>query len=208
MFEIIKPSINIDYSDIACEEEISNTSIKNKKIEFNNNIKINSSIFENVSFNNTSIEALDITDVIFKNCDLSNLSFINSIMYRVEFINCKLYGTSFIDCTFNNVKIDRSMCKYINMSDNDIIKSVFEDCSFEESIIKNCKLNKVIFNNINFNLSNIYNTKLKDIDLSSCNLRNIYSDLNSIKGSIIEPYQAMDLIPLLEVKIRSKYENN
>ena len=100
------------------------------------------------------------------------------------------------------------VCKYINMSDNDIIKSVFEDCSFEESIIKNCKLNKVIFNSINFNLSNIYNTKLKDIDLSSCNLRNIYSDLNSIKGSIIEPYQAMDLIPLLEVKIRSKYENN
>ena len=49
MFEIIKPSINIDYSDITCEEEISNTSIKNKNVKFNNNIKINSSIFENVA---------------------------------------------------------------------------------------------------------------------------------------------------------------
>ena len=43
---------------------------------------------------------------------------------------------------------------------------------------------------------------VKGIDLSSCKLDSIIMNIKDINGAIIEPYQAISLIHLLQVKIK------
>lgn len=71
-----------------------------------------------------------------------------------------------------------------------------------ESSLIETNLKNIEFNKCNLNKSEIFNTSLKDIDFSSCDIHSIIIDNNSIKGLIIDPSQAIDLINMLEVKIK------
>ena len=50
--------------------------------------------------------------------------------------------------------------------------------------------------------SEIVNTKLSGIDLSTCNIEGIFININDLKDTIIRVDQAMDLINILGVKIK------
>ena len=79
---------------------------------------------------------------------------------------------------------------------------LFDNCNLNESSLIETNLKNIEFNNCNLNKSEIFNTSLKDIDLSSCDIHSIIIDNNSIKGLIIDSSQAIDLINMLEVKIK------
>ena len=63
------------------------------------------------------------------------------------------------------------------------------------------KLKNINFDDVNFKSVEIINTPLKDIDLSKSNIEGIKIDLNSLKGAIINTYQSIFLINLLNVKV-------
>ena len=48
----------------------------------------------------------------------------------------------------------------------------------------------------------MYNTKLKDIDLSNCNISGIVSDIKSLDGLIIDRFDSHELVRLLGVKFK------
>ena len=64
-------------------------------------------------------------------------------------------------------------------------------------ILKNVK-----FDNIDFTKAQIFNTRLKDIDLSTCIIQGLSTTLVDIKGAIINELQIMDLAYLLNIKIK------
>ena len=66
----------------------------------------------------------------------------------------------------------------------------------------NIELNKTIFDNVNFTKSEIEEMSLKGIDLSTCKINNIKISPKALKGVIIDQFQALDLIRLLEVEIK------
>ena len=58
------------------------------------------------------------------------------------------------------------------------------------------------FDNIDFTKAQIFNTRLKDIDLSTCIIQGLSTTLADIKGAIINELQIMDLAYLLNIKIK------
>ena len=56
--------------------------------------------------------------------------------------------------------------------------------------------------NIDFTKAQIFNTRLKDIDLSTCIIQGLSTTLVDIKGAIINELQIMDLAYLLNIKIK------
>ena len=84
--------------------------------------------------------------------------------------------------TFNNLKL----------KDTTLINSYMQD-----SILKNVK-----FDNIDFTEAQIFNTRLKDIDLSTCIIQGLSTTLVDIKGAIMNELQIMDLAYLLNIKIK------
>ena len=123
-------------------------------------------------------------------------------MYRVKFINCKLYGASFIDSNINDLIISDSMCNLINLATNKLNNVKFINSSFRESRMLECAMKNVIIDNIDFSKSEIINTPLNNIDLSTSKIDSIKTDLKSIKGMIVDYHQSMDLIGLLGIKIK------
>ena len=69
--------------------------------------------------------------------------------------------------------------------------------TFYETKIKNIELDDV-----NFSESEISNTNLNNIDFSTCNISNIMIDNISLRGMIIDRFQAFDIVHLLGVKFK------
>ena len=206
MFKIDEPKINdlidIKYNDVEIKEKLENYNFVNENIKLDKNIEINYCKFNGIIFDKVDIKYGNIEDVEFINCDLSNVSFIDTSMYRVKFINCKLLGTNFIDLKINDMIIEDSMCNLINISSCKLKNIKLHNSNFKESTIINCELKNILINDINFSNSEIVNTPLKGIDFSNSNLERLKTDLNSIKGIIIDYYQMVDLIGLLGIKIK------
>ena len=56
------------------------------------------------------------------------------------------------------------------------------------------------FDNVDFTKSDFLNTKLKDINFSTCNINNCNFDLHSIKGMVIDRMQSENIVELLGIK--------
>ena len=113
-----------------------------------------------------------------------------------------MVGTNFIESSLKDVQFDNCDCRYVNFADskinNLIIKSSnFNEASFNETKIKNIELNKVKFNKAEF-----FNTCLENVDFSSCDISEIRIDKESIKGIIIDRFQAECIVQMFGVKIK------
>ena len=64
------------------------------------------------------------------------------------------------------------------------------------------KWKKVIFNDSNLSSSEFIQSKLKDIDLSSCNIEDIKVDINNLKGCSVNLEQALELSLLMGINIK------
>ena len=59
------------------------------------------------------------------------------------------------------------------------------------------------WNNCDFSNLELIETSMEKQDVSTCNLEGLRADPNYLKGMIIAREQAMDLISLFEIEIRS-----
>ena len=65
-----------------------------------------------------------------------------------------------------------------------------------------CKLEKVTFNDSQLNRATLVDTNLKGIDFRTCGIDGIYVKLENLKGMIVNEWQALELVKLLEIEIK------
>ena len=98
-------------------------------------------------------------------------------------------------------KLDRSLCKYLNIVDTKTKELTIKESDFTESSFFNVELPKIILENNNFKSSEFMQTKLSGIDFSTCNIEGIKRDEKGIKGIMVNQFQAIDLARLLGIEI-------
>ena len=74
--------------------------------------------------------------------------------------------------------------------------------NFANASFNNVKLLLNDFDDCKFTSANFYKTLLKDIDFSTSDISGINIDLPSLKGAIVNEFQAMSLSLLLGIKIK------
>ena len=188
-----KDNDTIEYQNIDDNE------LKDKE---NYRIVFDTCIFKSTTFSNNEFIRSEFIDVIFDNCDLSNNSFISTSFIRCEFRNCKLIGSHFVESYLNDVLIDNSISKYLDISDCKTKRLETINSSFEESNWFNTDLKQVTFVETNFEKATFYECSLKDVDLSTCSIHSLKIDQKSIKGAIISSWQAEEVCHLLGIKIK------
>ena len=167
------------------DDEILNSEIYNieiKKSKFSHCILSNCK-FENTFFNN----------VYFENCDFSNSSFDSCNFTKVTFYNCKFIGCNLFSSILDTATFNSCNCEYLNFSDSSMRMST----SFN-----NIKLLLNDFNDCKFTSATFYKTSLADIDFTTSDISGISVDLPSLKGAIVNEFQAMSLSLLLGIKIK------
>lgn len=196
----------IDISKIDFSNNLDNLLIKDKDI--NNDIRdieFNGCKFINVNFMG-KIERCDFIDCIFINCNFNSLDFSNRSIHRVSFRHCNLSGVNFIVSSIRDVIITDCKGDYGNISDSkverlEIVLSLFRDSRFINNSFKD-----IIFDKVNFKGSEFLSSKLEGIDFSSCDISDISISSYDVKGMIVNDEQALMLISLLGIVVKSRYD--
>ncbi|MGZ2607414.1 pentapeptide repeat-containing protein [Bacteroides fragilis] len=164
-------------------------------------LSINNCTFKQQIFSECQFKSAQLTDVRFENCDLSNVSFAGTTFYRVEFISCKLLGTGFPEATLNHVLMDHCYGQYINLSMVKMRTVRFSHCNFRNGSLNDSKLMPAAFDTCELLEADFSHTSLKGIDLRNSRIAGIQLNIADLKGAIVSSLQAIDLLPLLGVKI-------
>ncbi|MCD7901908.1 MAG: pentapeptide repeat-containing protein [Bacteroides sp.] len=165
-------------------------------------LTVKNCIFSQQVFIDCALKSAQIWDVRFEGCDLSNVSFPECSMHRVEFISCKLVGTNFSEATFNHVRMRDCNAHYINLSMSKISQTQFIQCDFQHGSIIHNRFNGVELEDCQLIGADLSRTSLRGIDLRSCRIEGIQVTIPDLKGAIVQTSQALELLPLLGIKIQ------
>jgi uncharacterized protein YjbI with pentapeptide repeats len=196
--EIVGEIMISDESSIIDYKIIVEKSLNNKE---DYRIVFDTCRLDRVTMNGNVFVRSEFIDCVFTDCDLSNSQFINCTFIRCEFINTRLTGTHFVESFLSNVLIDKSHCNFVDFASSklevlELSNSLFHDGNFYENEVK-----QMTFSNLELQRTTFFETSLNDVDLSSCMLYEIKTDLKSIKGSVISSFQAREVCHLLGIKI-------
>lgn len=188
---------------LAYEEKISDLSFSRTAVTGLKHpyLSINNCTFNHILFSECELKGAQLTDVRFENCDLSNLSFASAVFYRVEFISCKLLGTNFSETTLNHVRMEGCSSQYINLAMSKMRTVRFSNCDFRNGSFNDSKLMPAAFDGCELLEADFSHTSLRGIDLRTNRIAGIQLNIADLRGAVVTPMQAMELLPLLGVVI-------
>lgn len=179
-------------------------------------LKLYGEVFDNMSFidctfRNCTFEDVKIINSSLIDCKFEKTSIINlkaeeySEIQGLEFKKSRLFGINWKELTPDGAFVDpidiikNSSLKYntfynmklkkIDLSDNEIIDSIFTECDLIEAKFKDCKLDNTEFLKSNLSKSDFRNSVGYQVDISSCKL----------KGAKFSFPEAMNLLNSLEI---------
>lgn len=114
---------------------------------------------------------------------------------------------TFDGCLFENIDFTKVSLKYLDLIDVTFDKCDLSNQNFDHQYLnrvqfKNCKLTGTSFIETNLIQSELASLHHKGLDLSTCQIQGAMFDLASLKGLIINDFQAVDLIGILGVKVK------
>ena len=177
------------HSEIICQQHMSHHEYKYCR-------------YEHMTFEETSFDNGYFMDTIFYKCDLSNVRFDTCMFRHVIFKDCKLVGTDFSDSVFDDVTMENCLCRYANFGFMKNKSVSFIDTNLESASFVEVQMNKTSFKDCILRRCEFHHSHLHNIDISSCDIEELLTTPQDIKGAIIDYTQAASLIYLLEVKVK------
>jgi fluoroquinolone resistance protein len=147
-------------------------------------------IFSKCSLENCNLANTKFNGVKFKNCNLSNCHIIGVNFFGASFDNCKLLGLSFsktnstLGITFTKCNFDFADLRAIDLSKQDL-----SNCSFIETDLSLCNLDRTIFVNSRVVNIKIDGTKMNQTDFCGCEIQGFNLKTSNLKGAIFTPQQ-------------------
>ena len=187
-----------DFSEIIEYVQIKDNELLNKE---DYRIVFDTVKFDKVTFNNNVFQRSEFIDCVFNNCDLSNNAFNNCTFIRCEFINTRLIGSHFVESSLTDIFIKGCNGNYLDVANSKLKNIKFKDTLLNESTFYTNEVKGLEFEDVKLEKTQFFETLLKDVDLRSCDIYNLKTDLKSIKGTIITSYQAREVCHLLGIKV-------
>lgn len=166
------------------------------------NIDFYKSTFKGINILETNFEKVSFVNCEFENCNFSNANFENVSFIRTKFKNCKFTGTVFLKSRFDNVEYTDSNLCYSNFSLGTINGLTYKDSVMRNMYFEENKHKNLVITNCDLTSASFFKTKLKDVDLSSDIISGLIIGFDDIRGALIDPLQATDLVGLLGVKFK------
>ncbi len=196
--ESITLSILADYDEYA-ERKIASSDLYEISAK---NVLFEESILQRVTLTGAKLPKLRLLDVRFEHCDISAAFLENCRSQRVEFVGCRLLGIQmlsavmndllFKDCNLEGAIFASAKGKHLRFENCQLQNATFESASLEEITFERCDLSRVDFRN----------TKFTKADLRGSTLNGMQIDADAVKGIVISPEQAIQMVGLLGVIVQ------
>lgn len=167
-------------------------------------IEIRNSIFKNCTFHICDFEKSSFIDVIFQACDFSNSKFQEAYFERCQFVSCKCIGIDMSHTVVKNTVFEKSNLQYAYFNKTKITDVLFDHIDFTEASIIESKLKRFAVMNSKFINTNFFKTMLENVDFSNSELVTPLVSMPpaELKGSIINMFQAANLIGLWGIRVK------
>lgn len=138
--------------------------------------------FFNCNFSNMRFDSATLKDVEFNHCNLTGTEFSNLNMKSVVFNECKMMLNNFAECKFENIQ--------------------FNDIKFKQLYFNQVKIKSMNFSQCAINEFEVFDTPLKDLDLSDIDFGEITVQKEDLVGSIISAQQAVKFAELFGLRVK------
>lgn len=155
-------------------------------------------LFEDVDFSNSTL-----ADVRFEGCRFISCRMERCWLNRVDFCSCSAPGLSFLKSRLTSVFVDDSQMRYANLSEANVRGLRVRATNLAESSWHTVALRSAGFADCDLTGAEFIRTPLSGINLASCRIGGLVvsQDYRELRGCVIAPEQAVDLIGLLGVRI-------
>lgn len=167
--------------------------------------------FEGMVFRSCEFDHVDFRDSTFRDVQFENCRFIGCVLdkgwlNRVDFSGCSALGLSLVQARLAGVFARDSDFSYANFSEASVDQLSLRDCRLVEAAMQRAKLKRVDFDGCDLTRLDVFGTSLSGIDLSTSTFQApvLTSDYRELRGAIVAPEQAVDLVGLLGVRVRDE----
>ena len=114
-----------------------------------------------------------------------------------------MVGTDFGMTTIKKVTFQNCVGRYVNFSFVTMKEVKIISCSFQNMILQDSNCKKLVLQDNELLDLELLHTSLKDVDITSNHIEGLKTDLESIRGMIVNPEQALQLSGLLGIIVKS-----
>lgn len=166
--------------------------------------EIRQSVFENCRLESCDFESAAFFDVDFLGCSLRNSGFRGAYFERCRFIGCKCAGAAFAEAVFKETAFRQCDLRYALLDRARLTAVTCDECDLSEASLSELRLKKWWVEKCRFIKNNFFKTPLTGVDFSDCELSGltVSSPPAELRGAVIAPEQAAELIGLLGVRVK------
>lgn len=166
-------------------------------------------VFENVAFRSCTFERVNLsnctfTDVLFSGCRFVRCDLGRSWLNRVDFRSCSAPGLFFLKGRLSGVSLVDSQLAYADLSEASVDQLAASETKLSEASFHATRLRHLALDRCDLSRATFFRTSLSGVDLSTCDIAGlrVSSDLRELRGAVIDPDQAAELMGLLGIKIK------
>lgn len=190
----------------APDAHVANTALSGIELA---DVAADGTVFENVVFRCCTFERVNLsnctfTDVLFSGCRFVRCDMGRSWLNRVDFRSCSAPGLSFLKGRLSGVSLVDSQLAYADFSETTVDQLAASETKLSEASFHVTRLRRLVLERCDLSRATFFRTSLSGVDLSACDISGlrVSSDLRELRGAIIDPDQAAELIGFLGIKIK------
>lgn len=150
----------------------------------------------------TELHHVDCTDVRFSACNLAGADWQNARMSRIALEECSVVGARFLDASFDDLNARDSNCDMVLFWKARFSHTRFERCTFRRASFEGADLTGVVFSDCDLTGADLRGAKLVEADFRGSRIEGISAEARDLRGAVIAPDQAVDLVGLLGVTVK------
>jgi uncharacterized protein YjbI with pentapeptide repeats len=157
-----------------------------------------------VNFTQSRLPKLRLLDVLFENCDLTGAIWEQARLQRVTFNGCRLMGAQLLEARCEDVVFHDCTLESAIFASATFKAARFENCTLREVVFTEADLTNVVFQRCDLTHADLRGSKLAGADFRSSIINGMQVGAPELKGAIIDPTQAVQVVNLLGVSVKEQ----
>ncbi len=158
--------------------------------------------FRECSMSRTAFGSVEFSDVRFDSCALAGANWEKARIGRVAIYDCGMVGMRLLSATIDDLLVHGSNCDMALFWKTRFHRARFERCSLRGASFEGADLSGVAFSECDLTGADLRATTLIGTDFRGSRIEGIAIGAPDLRGAIISPDQAADLVGLLGVTVR------
>jgi uncharacterized protein YjbI with pentapeptide repeats len=169
-------------------------------------------VFEQVHLRRLNLQQTHWQDVRLSDCrlelcDFSAAEWTTLRCRRVEFNGCRLLGAALAENHFEDVYFKDCLAERVNFTWAVVKGARFEKCDLRGASFIGVDLSGVVFQDCDLSGADLREARLTGADLRTCAIDGLKVGTQELRGVILAPHQALQVMGLLGIEIKNLDED-